>query len=120
MTDIRKDFLKQLVGTMKVYENLNVHGIDPYGNPVPNHHGSFTPDYLAGFYAGQNNAVCTLLSMTDSREGNGEQWRLTTKDSEVLTFYPKDNPDGIPTKDDSGELVFQNGIIADYYDMVRT
>lgn len=120
MTDIRKDFLKQFIGTMKVYENLNVHGIDPYGEPVPNHHGSFSPDYKAGFLAGQNNAVSTLLSITDSREDNGASWRLTAKDGEVLTFYPKNNPEGGPTRDDSGELVFAKGIIADYYDMVST
>ena len=120
MTDLRKDFLGQWIGTMQIYENLNVHGIDPYGEKIEGHHGSFSQDYIAGFRAGQNNAAHTLLSITDSRELNEARWRLTDKEGEVLTFYPKDNLEGHPTKDENGELVFVKGIIVDYYDMVNS
>lgn len=120
MTDIRKEFLNQLVGQLQVYENLHVHGIDPHGNPVPEHHRAFSADYKAGFLAGQNGAVNNFLSLTDSREANGENWRLTTKEGEVVTFYPKDNPVGLPIKDELGNLVFSKGLIAEYYNMVST
>lgn len=119
MTDIRKDFLGQWIGTMRVYENLNVHGIDPWGNEIEGHHRSFTPVYIAGFRAGQNNAASTLLSITDSRELNEADWRLTSKDGEVLTFYPKDHGDE-PVLDEKGKLVSVPGIVCDYYDMVNS
>lgn len=119
MTDVRKDFLSQWVGTMRVYENLNVHGIDPWGNEIEGHHRSFTPEYIAGYHAGQNNAAHTLLSITDSRELNEANWRLTSKDGEVLTFYPKEHADGT-VRNEAGELIHLNGIICDYYDMANS
>lgn len=120
MTDIRKDFIGQWIGTMEVYENLNVHGIDQYGKKIDGFHGSFTPDFIAGFRAGQNNAAHTLFSITDSRELNEADWRLTSKDGEVITFYPKDNLSGSPTVGEDGKLVYVSGIICDYYDMVNS
>lgn len=120
MTDIRKAFIDELVGTIRTQENMTVHGIYPDGNPIEGFHNGFSNDYKAGVAAGRNIAVQAMLSITDSREDNKANWRLTAVDGEIVGFYPKDNPDGIPTKRDDGELEYVNGLIADFFDKVNS
>lgn len=78
------------------------------------------PIYAEGYQQGIRDGITSIMSLTDSREENGAEYRLTNKAGEIITFYPDDNLGGDPTVDADGNQVFVKGLIAELFDKVSS
>lgn len=86
--DIRAEFVAELVRMATTRRDLTLYGSHPdYRKSEPSRNDQVEAIYMRGV----QDAIGALISMTDSRELNGANFRLTTKDGEVVTFgSPKD------------------------------
>lgn len=118
---IRDKFIDDLAKEIIERRNITLYGKfegipNTKLNPVREPH----PLYESGYAQGLRDTIGTMLGITDSRELNGARYRLTDTTGEVITFYPKDNENGAPTRDDTGEIVDVPGLIVAVWEKVSS